>query len=512
MIKFHSPGPAVRLIGHFQMPFDGAMAAARTCYSPRDIVFPEDVAPEHASDREAAQKRQERRDGLAQDLLQAGHHTVFQHAHFQFAIGGVSRHLVWSFLHNHPFYNSEQVSQRYVSVKEGAHLIPDAGKLQELWNATNTNLFTAYEQLVQALIPVTTEKFFERFPGRKRKPELWQSAIRKRAQEVARYVLPVGATTYLHHTISGLVLMRYQRARLCGDLPSEQSLLVEAMVQEVLKVAPGYAAVLQEPLPEERFERAERKQEDYSAFDQQLENKLSILKAWAPDKISELDQATGWTRKGAGNSRFADLLTSTTNPILAEALNLSFQDRNSQLLHLVWYSFQKKLSHTADSQDQRHRMTPAVRPFVTAHLMDSPDYVTPRLIPEAPQALQLYQDSMEQLWSGISQLRNQGAADETLQYLLPNAVPIRFYQSSDLTALRHKMEMRLCYNAQEEIWQAAVEEAEAIAEVHPEVGNSLLPPCSLRYTGGTRPSCPEGNRFCGIPVWKLNRSEYERMI
>ena len=45
---------------------------------------------------------------------------MFQHATFEFALSGVSRQLVWSFLHGFPFYNTEQQSQRYVRLDERA--------------------------------------------------------------------------------------------------------------------------------------------------------------------------------------------------------------------------------------------------------------------------------------------------------------------------------------------------------------------------------------------------------
>ena len=32
-----------------------------------------------------------------------GHHTVFQHAHFEFGLENISRQFAWSFLHAHPF-------------------------------------------------------------------------------------------------------------------------------------------------------------------------------------------------------------------------------------------------------------------------------------------------------------------------------------------------------------------------------------------------------------------------
>jgi hypothetical protein len=72
--------------------------------------------------------------------------------------------------------------------------------------------------------------------------------------------------------------------------------------------------------------------------------------------------------------------------------------------------------------------------------------------------------------------------------------------------------MRLCFLAQEEIWRASVEEAQQIRDVNPTIGKYLLPPCTLRKLAGTRPTCPEGDRFCGVPVWRLDLSEYRRLI
>ncbi|MFN3412872.1 MAG: FAD-dependent thymidylate synthase, partial [Thermoanaerobaculum sp.] len=109
----------VRLVAAFPRPVDVAVAAARSCYAPQ-LVSPEIVTGEHLAEEEARQAAQARRNKLAQSLYLAGHHTTFQHAHFLFAIEGVSRQFVWSVLHAHPFANSEQVSQRYVPVAPDA--------------------------------------------------------------------------------------------------------------------------------------------------------------------------------------------------------------------------------------------------------------------------------------------------------------------------------------------------------------------------------------------------------
>jgi thymidylate synthase ThyX len=97
-------------------------------------------------------------------------------------------------------------------------------------------------------------------------------------------------------------------------------------------------------------------------------------------------------------------------------------------------------------------------------------------------------------------------------YLLPNAFPIRFEESGDLAAMHHKWTTRLCYNAQEEIWRASLEEVAEVRRVHPRIGRHLEPPCGLRREAGIRPICPEGNRFCGVPVWKMKLEEYQRVI
>ena len=123
-----------------------------------------------------------------------------------------------------------------------------------------------------------------------------------------------------------------------------------------------------------------------------------------------------------------------------------------------------------------------------------------------------YRQVMELIWGNVSKLGRLGVSPEFCVYLLPNSVAIRFTESADLLNLRHKMAMRLCYNAQEEIWKASLEEAAQIRELNPRIGKYLLPPCSLRYLAKERPICPEGNRYCGIPVWRLDLKEYQRLL
>jgi thymidylate synthase ThyX len=119
---------------------------------------------------------------------------------------------------------------------------------------------------------------------------------------------------------------------------------------------------------------------------------------------------------------------------------------------------------------------------------------------------------MQSVWKGMRELLERGVAWESASYLLPNAFPIRFEESGELGHLHHKWTSRLCYNAQEEIWRASLDEVRQVREVHPRLGRWLLPPCGLRQRAGGRPFCPEGDRYCGVPVWKLDLAQYVRLI
>ncbi|HET6343369.1 MAG TPA: FAD-dependent thymidylate synthase, partial [Myxococcota bacterium] len=177
------------------------------------------------------------------------------------------------------------------------------------------------------------------------------------------------------------------------------------------------------------------------------------------------------------------------------------------------YTFQKKLSHSADSQDQRHRLTPGSRPILHTHYVGgAPDVVVPELMRQTPEAHSRFMETMEETWAAIDALLDDGVAPQLAMYLLPNAFPVRFEESGDLAALHHKWTSRLCYNAQDEIWEASIQEVQAVREVHPRIGRWLMPPCGLRRDAGVRPLCPEGKRFCGVPVWKLELSQYQRLI
>jgi thymidylate synthase ThyX len=508
--------PKVRITRHFRKPFASILTTARTCYSSKGLIEDEHLRPGG--------------EELARELYEAGHHTTIQHAYFQFALENVSRQFLWSFLHSHPFYNSEQVSQRYVKVRTSNCFVPPLqGEALSVYQEGLEEQHGFYQELIRKLTPLAEAAYDVRFPARVRKREKYGRDIGKKAQEIARYVLPVATYAYLYHTVSALTILRYWR--MCGqyDVPYEQRLVVGKMVEALLDVDSEYRRLLEEPIPAEETPEAQffEGRPDLTAassrrlfveeFDASLDGHVSKLVDWKARGEEETAQAVrevlGVPRESLSDDAAVALAVSPSqNTSFGQALNVSTLDKLTRAMHHSAYTFRKKLSHAGDSQDQRHRMTPGSRPILAAHATGDPDFIMPTLVRQDPVVEFRYVEMMQSIWERIERLRRLGVPDEFALYLLPNAVPIRFTESTDFLNLRHKHVMRLCYLAQEEIWQASVDEARQVRAVHPRLGRHLMPPCGVRKEAGATPFCPEGARFCGEPVWNYDLDQYQRVI
>ncbi len=533
-----TPDPVVRLENYFQDPYNLAVATARTCYSSK-VISSEDVGRDD--------KSREQRDRIAESIYKAGHHTTIQHPTFQFVLERVSRQFIWSFLHAHPFYNSEQVSQRFVEVKPGNVTIPPLDeRAGRIYLDTVQAQMNAYHRLNGLIEPVVIAEYRRIFSSRSIKEKRWAGAIKKRCQEVARYVLPVATHAHLYHTISGLTLHRYWRLCQQFDAPLEQRIVVQRMVDEVTRIDPNFMALAQEPIPLEQTVEYETFQQFHGTqrnglpaapnsthngaaqagttkkfleeFDGELGTLSSKLVDYKVNAEATMGQAVrsmlGLTRDQLSDAQAIELvLDPSKNHYLAESLTLTTVSKLSRAMVHPHFTFKKKLSHTADSQDQRHRMVPASRPILAAQFVSGrPDYIMPALISASPEAQACYIEIMARTWLAIEQLLNLGVREEYALYLLPNAFPIRFEESGDLLHFHHKWTQRLCYTAQEEIWNTCREEVVQVEARFPNIGRFLRAPCAIRAAAKAKPICPEGDRFCGVPVWKQPLESYRRLI
>jgi thymidylate synthase ThyX len=485
-------------------PYDGAIAAARTCYSPRVIG--------------AAEVTESQRDLIGALTFDAGHHTVYQHAHFEFGLENVSRQFVWTFLHSYPFYNSEQSSQRYVKLREPRAFVPPiGGEALAVYEAAIVRAWDRYAELSALLKDdahaILKELRYVRPTTNPERLKLIDKDAEKRAIETARYVIPIAAFTSMVHTVSGIVLHRLHRMVNTGDAPHEARMVISEMVRLVKewdphffdKIGPG--PIASDDVPEMTMPRPRSGGDCFAAeFDARLNGRWSRLRDASPDAeeiVAESVRAVfGLTAAEMPDDEALDcVMNPARNRYRLDIMNVSHHSPLMRALHHATYVFEKRLSHTADSQDQRHRMVPASRPLMTFSDTTRPDYITPRLIASNPRARLVYDEAMADAWTAKNRLLALGVPLEFALYVLPNAKTLRFIESGSLLALLHKWTLRTCFNAQEEIYLASMDEIEAVRALHPRIGRHIGPPCVIR-NGLISPRCTEGTHFCGVPVWK----------
>ena len=485
-------------------PYDGAIAAARTCYSPRVIA--------------ATEVTDSQRDLIGALTFDAGHHTVYQHAHFEFGLENVSRQFVWTFLHSYPFYNSEQSSQRYVKLREPRAFVPPIdGEALAVYEAAIVRAWDRYAELASLLKDdahaILRELRYVRPTTSPERLKLIDKDAEKRAIETARYVIPIAAFTSMVHTVSGIVLHRLHRMVNTGDAPFEARQVISEMVRLVKewdphffdKIGPGPIAA--DDVPEMTLPRPRKGGDCFAAeFDARLNGRWSRLRDASPDAEEIVAESVrsvfGLTAEELPDDEALDrVMNPARNRYRLDIMNVSHHSPLMRSLHHATYVFEKRLSHTADSQDQRHRMVPASRPLMTFSDTSRPDYITPRLIASNPHAKAVYDEAMTDAWAAKNRLLELGVPLEFALYVLPNAKTLRFIESGSLLALLHKWTLRTCFNAQEEIYLASMDEIEAVRALHPRIGRHIGPPCVIR-NGLISPRCTEGTHFCGVPVWK----------
>ncbi|MEO1924120.1 MAG: FAD-dependent thymidylate synthase, partial [Nautiliaceae bacterium] len=165
-----------------------------------------------------------------------------------------------------------------------------------------------------------------------------------------------------------------------------------------------------------------------------------------------------------------------------------------------------KLSLSADAQNQRHRRSPALRPSLES--IYKRDYYMPPIVKKVED---FYKKAVEYSYEFFETQKNILGFGEAA-YALLNAHNIEIIEHNDFQEFAHKAQMRLCYNAQEEIFDTVYEQVRQLREKGVSAADKFLPPCALRYKQKIRPICPEGERFCGIKVWKLEFEKYSRLI
>ena len=182
------------------------------------------IGPEEITDKQ--------RINIGAATFYSGHHTVYQHAHFEFGLENISRQFVWSFLHAHPFYNSEQQSQRYVRLDRAHAYVPaeslffneGSRAIYERAIAHSWNYYRELSALLAGDARAILNDIWHVGPmSHVNRIQKIERSAEKRSIEIARYVLPLAAFTTMVHTISGIVLHRLWRMCSASDTPTKRA-------------------------------------------------------------------------------------------------------------------------------------------------------------------------------------------------------------------------------------------------------------------------------------------------
>ena len=465
----------------------------------------------------------ERDQEVADSTLDAGHNTTRLHHYISWKLIGVSRSVTHDLLHANPFYNSEQQSQRYVEAKRGNYLVPAdlTGRQKDIFVEAAEFSNGSYFELLDLLKIEAGKRIEVMYPEDGWKVESTTKRLDtkagKIAQEVARYVLPIGQKTTLDHTLSTLQLLRLFRASTMTHVSDEGRFIVASMIQGVADIDDTIIKELREPLAFDKSDRVVneeyiRKQKE--EFDSELGERQTLLVN--PDRRARLilaDAVRGV--RGIPKTQLSDaealqiLVDPEKNKLLADVYDVGMIDPLTSTLRQASLTFKTRLSHTADSQRQRHRRTPGATPSIELSYDGRADYMTPMIIKENGELTKKYQERMDTIYLNVNNAIASGIPREDALLLLPNAHNIRLQEQGDCFDWIHRWKQRLCLLAQEEICFISIEQVEKLKDILPESDNLLLAPCGIRQRAGIHPRCPEGERWCGSSVWNWEIEEYK---
>lgn len=464
----------------------------------------------------------QRAEQVVDSTLDAGHHTTRLHGYYTWHLQGVTRSAVHDVFHANPFYNSEQQSQRYAEAREGEYLIPEhlTPEQKNAYLELAASMNTAYFRLIEMLTPILLERTHSMYPTQRFTVDTTRNRLNskatKLAQEIARYVLPIGQKTTLHHTLSTLQLERLFHASKMPHVTDESRYVIAQMIETVAEQDPTIYADLRVPAaapirPETDIAiRAEYADQ----FDAELDDSLSHLMASTGDPRRVLADAirnalhiSQDTMSDEDALRLG--LDPSRNTHLTSVFDIGMLDALTAATRMVSFTFESRMSHSADSQRQRHRRTPGTTPSIADAYTGRPDYETPMVIRETPEIADAYHAVIADIYKGVEQLLEMGVPSEYALMLLPNAQTMRIVESGDFFDWIHRFKQRLCVLAQEEIFFTTVQQARQILELFPEATDLLLAPCGINRAGGVKPKCPEGERWCGLPWWKKALADYD---
>lgn len=427
-----------------------ASHAARTCYEPTEATG-------------------DKRIKIEQKIWPTGHHTVVQHQNFTFFIEGIPIGNITMGLHlAMPFYVSSQRSGRFCfgMFSDPAIITYIAEHIRNFYPGTTESQLKEilaylhrctdfYHNHLDAATKIAGEFI------RKERPMASEKYItqnsKKFAQEQLRMGIPVIFPTGIDYTINFSALAAlYQVA-----WDPVMLYLTDQMAQQVLALDPSLAYA---------FQRR------------------------STEQAAPLPKSVTWDIHPTLKLRSMDDLNTAVWPQFSEMFPLDTLYFNRKFMpnNDIYIKTLVNISLATMGQDQRHRRINR-GPFEFTGYM---------YCPPIAERLGLANNLVDISWEWITLSSNLHPA--LAQVLAPYGTMVEYTKSGDLNATMHEQLKRLCWCAQQEIYELSSSLREAISN-HPMCNSELLarlsPPCHHQL------QCGEGDRYCGRDL-SIDRSDF----
>ena len=165
---------------------------------------------------------------------------------------------------------------------------------------------------------------------------------------------------------------------------------------------------------------------------------------------------------------------------------------HSVLEHAVFTFSVEGVSRALTHQLVRHRIASFSQQSQRYVRLSEPTYVVPETVKRDPEAMKVYEETMDGIWDSYSKLIGMGIPAEDARYVLPNGCTTNITITMNARELLHFFSMRCCNRAQWEIREMADEMLRLCKEVSPVIFSDAGPAC-------IRGPCPEGKKTCGHP-------------
>ncbi|MCL2538077.1 MAG: FAD-dependent thymidylate synthase [Alphaproteobacteria bacterium] len=399
-------------------------------------------------------------------LFVPGHHTTLEHAphHFTFAMEDISiSTITFGFHLSHPFYNSDQRSGRFSKMYEN----PDMGEIEsrihkyfpnenpsdalkfiesgiKIFQANKDNLTDIAAETLRAERPFVSDKYIE------------QNA-KKMAQEQLRVFISTIAPTAMDHTINIVTLAALWRTAHTPEMR-------DTVAQMVAAVRSKY------PETEHMFDKSVAAKPEND---------------WAPTAYKfKLDDGKVRTSPEL-KLRNIDIYDCIVNPNARDTVDVLKFTPETMTNNLSSIRVDAEMSIMTMGQDQRHRTIERGEPIFTG------DFYLPPLLAKAG-LITPAEKFRNDFWNLPNPMHLR-------TMIAPYGMMMHYGKRINLNALLHEQAKRLCWCAQEEIYNLNIQLMQQLgAKGHHDIVTEMMPHCA-KYG-----KCCEGARFCGrdMSVWK----------